>query len=316
MLVAIVISMKRKSVLVLIIVLSICWAGCSPAQASPQKAVAPVLGDVVRTFDAPDPNWKAGHRGVDIASAAGQVVVAAMDGVVSFAGVVVDRGVISVFHGDLTTTYEPVEAVVHTGDYVHAGDPIGILALGHLCPQDACLHWGLKRGEVYFNPLTLLGGGQVRLINASQMDRVRAAAAAMREGMSAAGLISPTTGVITDVYGMRLHPVDGIWRFHDGLDIGAPCGTPIVAVRDGKVTESSSNTGYGNRLIIDHGDTLVGKLTTSYNHAQSWVVGIGDQVIQGQLIGYIGSTGVSTGCHLHFQTWVNGELVDPQPLLN
>ncbi len=124
---------------------------------------------------------------------------------------------------------------------------------------------------------------------------------------STSGLASPIPGAsITSPYGMRLHPVLHIWKLHDGTDFGAGCGTPIQAVAAGTVTEEYYNGGYGNRLFIDHG-----ALTTSYNHMSGYAVRVGQHVTQGQVIGYVGTTGYSTGCHLHFMLWVNGTMVNP-----
>lgn len=121
---------------------------------------------VTRRFDPPAQRWLPGHRGVDLAGAPGAVVYAAGPGTVFFAGPVAGRGVVSLDHaGGLRTTYEPVTALVAAGDVVGAGDPIGVLDPGHDgCPAAACLHWGLRRGELYLDPLTLLGLGQVRLL--------------------------------------------------------------------------------------------------------------------------------------------------------
>jgi murein DD-endopeptidase MepM/ murein hydrolase activator NlpD len=121
---------------------------------------------VTRRFDPPARRWLPGHRGVDLAGSPGTVVRAAAAGVVFFAGPVAGRGVVSVQHvGGLRTTYQPVAPVVSAGDPVAAGDPLGVLAPGHAgCPAAACLHWGLRRGETYLDPLALLGLGQVRLL--------------------------------------------------------------------------------------------------------------------------------------------------------
>jgi len=306
-----------KRILAGLVALFLFLTGLSVATALPSRAVLPVMGEVVRAFDPPDEVWNAGHRGVDLAASVGTTVVAAMDGVVFFAGMVATRQVISLNHGDLKTTYEPVQAIVHTGDQVRAGQAIGILLAGHACPAEACLHWGLKRGETYLDPLSLLGGGPIRLITADDMAQLRERAVQQRlgGGLSRFGLINPTEGVITSEYGMRIHPIDGTWRFHDGLDIGAACGSPIKAVAAGEVAESWLSPSYGNRLVIDHGVVGAHRLTTSYNHAQSYIVAVGERVTQGQVIGWVGSTGDSTGCHLHFQTWLDGELTDPQALL-
>lgn len=127
----------------------------------------PVAGAaVVRRFDPPPQPWLAGHRGVDLAAAPGVPVGASGAGTIVFAGTVAGRGVVSVAHpGGLRTTYEPVTAAdLHPGDAVAAGDALGTLEAAHPgCPVAACLHWGLRQGTEYLDPLTLLGLGRVRL---------------------------------------------------------------------------------------------------------------------------------------------------------
>ena len=120
---------------------------------------------VARRFDPPPKPWLPGHRGVDLAAAAGDEVRAAGAGVVAFAGVIAGRGVVSVEHPNgLRTTYEPVDATVRSGDRVAVGMPLGRLAAAHPgCPVPDCLHWGLRRGPVYLNPLLLLRPLRVRL---------------------------------------------------------------------------------------------------------------------------------------------------------
>jgi murein DD-endopeptidase MepM/ murein hydrolase activator NlpD len=121
---------------------------------------------VVRAFDPPAKPWLPGHRGVDLAASVGAVVRSAGPGTVAFAGNVAGRGVVSVDHpGGLRTTYEPVTPMVVEGAVVEAGAPLGMLLAGHAgCPVEACLHWGLRRGDTYLDPLALLGGGRVRLL--------------------------------------------------------------------------------------------------------------------------------------------------------
>jgi murein DD-endopeptidase MepM/ murein hydrolase activator NlpD len=122
---------------------------------------------VVRRFDPPPQPWLAGHRGTDLAAEPGVAVRAAGAGMIVFAGPVAGRGVVSVTHpGGLRTTYEPVLAGnLRPGDPVAAGQAIGTLAPGHPgCPAAACLHWGLRRGPAYLDPLTLLGLGRMRLL--------------------------------------------------------------------------------------------------------------------------------------------------------
>jgi murein DD-endopeptidase MepM/ murein hydrolase activator NlpD len=121
---------------------------------------------VVRGFEPPAKPWLPGHRGVDLDAAPSTRVLAAGTGVVVFAGMVAGRPVVSVEHaGGLRTTYEPVLPVVRAGQRVDAGTVLGTLLAGHAgCPTAACLHWGLRAGEVYLDPLSLLSRGRVRLL--------------------------------------------------------------------------------------------------------------------------------------------------------
>ena len=116
---------------------------------------------VVRAFHAPPTPWSAGHRGVDLATSVGAAVLAAGGGQVTFVGSVAGRGVVVVTHpGGLRTSYEPVMGTLAVGAAVRPGQPIGLVQAipGH-CPLRACLHWGLRRGEDYRDPLSLLGRG-------------------------------------------------------------------------------------------------------------------------------------------------------------
>lgn len=122
---------------------------------------------------------------------------------------------------------------------------------------------------------------------------------------SAAGFTWPTSGQITSGFGPR-------WgRMHEGLDIAAPTGRPITAAKSGKVIVAGPSGGYGNLVVIDHG----GGLSTAYAHQSRIAVSVGDPVTQGGLIGYVGSTGHSTGPHLHFEVRVSGAARDPLPYL-
>jgi murein DD-endopeptidase MepM/ murein hydrolase activator NlpD len=134
-----------------------------------------------------------------------------------------------------------------------------------------------------------------------------------RRSMSSAGhgFSYPVPARITSPFGMRFHPVLRYWKLHDGTDFGAACGTPIRAPRAGRVAERYYNAGYGNRLMIDHGYLGSRYVTTGYNHASRYIVRVGQRVHKGQVIGYVGSTGFSTGCHLHLMVWLNGRLRNP-----
>lgn len=124
---------------------------------------------VIGAFDAPSPNWKRGHRGVDLAATAGQPVHAAGPGTVVFAGELAGRSLVSIAHpGGLRTSYEPVQPVVRKGQTVQRGTVIGDLAAGHPgCAAPACLHWGAMWGPAaradYVNPLGLLASTPMRL---------------------------------------------------------------------------------------------------------------------------------------------------------
>jgi murein DD-endopeptidase MepM/ murein hydrolase activator NlpD len=125
------------------------------------------------------------------------------------------------------------------------------------------------------------------------------------------GFSFPVAARITSPFGMRFHPVLHYWKLHDGTDFGAACGTPIRAAYAGRVAERYYNAGYGNRLMIDHGYVGGRYVTTGYNHASHYIVRRGQRVREGQIIGYVGTTGFSTGCHLHLMVWIGGRLRNP-----
>lgn len=124
-------------------------------------------------------------------------------------------------------------------------------------------------------------------------------------GISAAGFIWPVEGVITSGFGPR-------WgRMHTGIDIAAPGGTPIRAVKEGEVLYAGWLGGYGNLVALDHGDSVV----TLYAHQSRMAVAEGQRVAQGDVVGYVGTTGRSTGNHLHFEVRIDAEPRDPRPYL-
>jgi len=129
-------------------------------------------------------------------------------------------------------------------------------------------------------------------------------------------MVSPLdTYTVNSPFGMRIHPITGGYSFHDGLDMGSSCGTPVVAPANGFVIDYNWGGGYGNRLVIDNGIIDGHHIVTSYNHLSSDVAQPGTSVIQGQVVALVGSTGASTGCHLHFMVWSDGELLDPAPYI-
>ncbi len=112
---------------------------------------------------------------------------------------------------------------------------------------------------------------------------------------------------ITSSFGMRTHPITGVYKLHTGVDIGAPMGSQFVAANDGIVTYAGWNTAYGNMVIVDHG----GGITTLYAHGSEILVTVGDTIYQGHPILKVGSTGYSTGPHAHFEVRINGDYVEP-----
>lgn len=141
---------------------------------------------------------------------------------------------------------------------------------------------------------------------AASVARAQKAAKAQRKLMT-----MPVSTYITSSYGMRLHPIYRQWRLHDGTDFGGRCGTPIRAAARGRVIGRYYNVGYGNRVIISHGYMRGYSVTTTYNHLSRYSARVGERVKQGEVIGFMGSTGYSTGCHLHFMVFRNGRTVNP-----
>lgn len=151
-------------------------------------------------------------------------------------------------------------------------------------------------------------------------EREAAAAAAAASGgdsgsydyVQGTGQLSwPVSGPITSPFGYRIHPIFGTQIYHSGIDIGVPEGTPVHAADSGTVIEADWIGGYGNAVIIDHGNGL----QTLYGHNSSLAVGAGQSVSKGQVIAYAGQTGYATGPHVHFEVRVNGSPVDPMGYL-
>lgn len=167
-------------------------------------------------------------------------------------------------------------------------------------------------------------------IAAQQKAAAEAAAAAARAagkpapapaapGPVGRGLFQNPTSInpayVTSEYGMRLHPTLGYVRLHAGIDLRTYCGTPLYAARAGRVQWAQYRFGFGNQVMIDHGLVNGNSLMSSYNHMTRFVVGGGEQVSTGQLIGYSGNTGTSAACHLHFEVYLDGNTTNPRPLL-
>jgi len=130
-------------------------------------------------------------------------------------------------------------------------------------------------------------------------------------GVGPGGLLLPGQGRVGSQMGMRTHPITGQRRMHAGIDIAAPTGTPIRAAQGGTVAFAGVRGGYGNLVVIEHPDGT----ETRYAHASRLDVRAGERVERGAVVAAVGSTGQSTGPHLHFEVRRGGEPVDPAPLL-
>ncbi len=139
----------------------------------------------------------------------------------------------------------------------------------------------------------------------------RAGSPAVPGVTSSSGFIWPINASVTSEFGYRVHPIFGTRRLHAGIDLGAGSGTQILATRGGTVISAGPYGGYGNAVVIAHGDGL----SSLYAHQSKIAVSAGESVDRGEVIGYVGSTGQSTGPHLHFEIRESGEPVNPRRYL-
>ena len=154
------------------------------------------------------------------------------------------------------------------------------------------------------------------LAEAARAAAVRAAQLQADTYASAGWLSPPVSGArISSQYGYRIHPILGYRKLHAGTDFAAPCGTPITAAAYGTVVTAGWGGGFGNLVVVEHGNVGGRSLATAYAHQSRLAVSAGQQVSRGQVIGYIGTTGSSTGCHLHLETRVAGTPVNPMRYL-
>ena len=160
---------------------------------------------------------------------------------------------------------------------------------------------------------TLNGDAQFQELFASwrSLDRNRAETPIARTGISVPSRMPLNDARLTSDYGMRTHPVLGGRRSHNGVDLAAPTGTPVYATADGIVGRANRFGSYGLYVQIEHG----AKLETRFAHMSKLAVATGQRVHKGDLIGYVGSTGRSTGPHLHYEVRIDGQAVNPIPYM-
>lgn len=142
-----------------------------------------------------------------------------------------------------------------------------------------------------------------------------AAEAAAAAAIEAARWAQPADGPVTSPFGYRYNPISGAAELHTGIDFGGPCGSDVRASRPGTVVESGWTGGYGWRMVVSHGTIDGHDIQTTYSHLQARLAEVGASVERGQVIAALGTTGYSTGCHLHFEVKQDGTYVDPAPFL-
>ena len=222
----------------------------------------------------------------------------------------------------ITRNYTQLEQVAHEKD-------VQVASLGSLASDVSALY-GLK-SEPDLRPAstevtaqrTILSIDQLAILRNTAMSGVAGAGIAASyehfgrlttsdwERLAAAPSLWPVEGAITSSFGERIDPFNGEGAFHTGVDISTAYGTPIIAPADGVIRETGFINGYGRTIILDHGHTI----TTLYGHLSGFAVGEGESVHRGDVIGYVGSSGRSTGSHLHYEVRIHDTPVNPHKYL-
>ncbi len=164
-----------------------------------------------------------------------------------------------------------------------------------------------RSGPLLYAGIRRMAGAPIQMLKWTVQGRTGWYDADSLSQMSSSTLAWPVSARITSSFGMRRHPILGFARMHKGMDFGARWGSPIVASADGVIGRAGWAGGYGRQVRISHGNGIA----TSYSHMSRIIVASGSLVRQGQLIGYVGSSGLSTGPHLHYETYRNGLAVNP-----
>lgn len=302
-------DMRKITIIgIVLILLAPAPAGAQQVSSDDNRWTWPLRGRALTTtitagFDPPSSRFGAGHRGIDLAGTSGDDVLAVASGVVSYVGVIDGVPNVVVDHGRQRSTYQPVSADVRQGERVRAGAVLGTLVTSGSHCASACLHLGRIRQDTYLDPAELLSDtGRFVLISPEGPPP-----SPPNPPVSGGDLRWPVDGQVTSPFGMRVHPITGVKKLHDGTDIAAACGTSVTAAAGGNVIERSTHGAYGNRVLLRHR----GGVVTAYNHLRGQSVAAGQRVRAGQKVGTVGQTGLATGCHLHFMVITDGRPVDP-----
>jgi murein DD-endopeptidase MepM/ murein hydrolase activator NlpD len=181
---------------------------------------------------------------------------------------------------------------------VEAASPAPVhISIGRALDLQGRQAWGVRSAGAE-------GGSEISI--SYSRPRVSLATGAILNGTLPAGL-PVAARALTSSFGMRVNPVTGIYAEHDGIDLAAPMGTPIMATGDGVIGTAGWHGGYGLMVAVEHGSGV----ETRYGHMSQIAVAPGEQVHKGEVIGYVGSTGRSTGPHVHYETRINGHPVNP-----
>ncbi|MEU6447072.1 M23 family metallopeptidase [Streptomyces sp. NPDC046979] len=189
------------------------------------------------------------------------------------------------------------------------GDLVDLTLAAYATGTDAVT----KAGRVPAEAETYLAEVHKLLPRYEALDREDPAGAGGAAGALLTAPVSPLT--ITSPYGSREHPLTGVTKLHTGVDFAAPQGAQVVAARGGRVVFAAPTSAYGNRVVVDHGTIQGKRLETTYSHLSALETAVGQTVEAGTPVGRVGSTGLSTGPHLHFEVVLDGYYTDPRPWL-
>lgn len=204
---------------------------------------------------------------------------------------------------ELAASYlQTIGASLDVGSEVTDGDRFELVVAQARDPAGA-----VTSGGLLYAGLDRVAGRDLALVRFPVNGRLQWVDATAAPEPVEVGLARPVNAPVTSGFGMRVHPILRFARMHRGMDFGAPTGTPVMAAADGQVIGAGWAGGYGRKIKIDHG----GGLQTSYSHLSRIVAPEGGTVRRGELIGYVGSSGLSTGPHLHYEVWKNGVAVNP-----